>query len=267
MPRHLNRLSNLKVTAAKSHGLYADGGGLYLQVAAGGSKSWIFRYKRNRKARDMGLGRLDDVSLANARERAAACRKQHRDGHDPIELRNAEAAERRLKEARATTFDDACEAYISAHETGWRNAKHRQQWRNTLIAYASPIIGDIPVADVDTDLVLHVLQQRVDGPGGSKIPLWNARSETASRVRGRIEAVLDWAKARGLRTGENPARWRGHVSNLLPKRSKVRRVRHHPALPYADVAAFMKSLQARDGISARALEFTILTAWRWVHAG
>jgi integrase len=124
------------------------------------------------------------------------------------------------------------------------------------------MIGDVPVQDVDTDLVLRVLQQAVDGPGGKKAPLWNARSETASRVRGRIEAILDWAKARGMRNGENPARWRGHIANLLPKRSKVRRVRHHPALPYVGMASFMKALRARESISAHALEFTILTASR-----
>ena len=181
-------------------------------------------------------GSLATVPLAKAREMAAECRRQRLAGSDPIEARKATRADARLLAARSTTFDAACDAYIAAHEASWRNAKHRQQWSNTLATYASPVIGGVPVQDVDTALVLEILE-----------PLWRTKTETASRVRGRIEAVLDWAKARGLRAGENPARWRGHLSNLLPKRSKAQRVRHHPALPYRDVPAFIAALRKLDG--------------------
>ena len=251
MARSINRLSHLKVAAAKKRGLYADGGGLYLQVAPGGSKSWLFRFKMDGRARDMGLGPLNSVSLANAREIATECRQQRLAGLDPIEARKAAKADARLLAARATTFDAARDAYIAAHEASWRSAKHTQQWRSTLATYATPVIGGLPVQDVDTPLVLKVLE-----------PIWNTKTETASRVRGRIELILDWAKARGLRVGENPARWRGHLSNLLPKRSKIRRVKHHPALPYAEMPAFMTALRRREGFAPRALEFVILTAAR-----
>jgi integrase len=251
MARSINRLSHLKVAAAKKRGLYADGGGLYLQVARGGSKSWLFRFKIDGRTRDMGLGPLNSVSLANAREIATECRQQRLAGLDPIEARKAAKADARLLAARATTFDAARDAYIAAHEASWRNAKHGRQWRSTLATYATPVIGGVPVQDVDTPLVLKVLE-----------PIWNTRTETASRVRGRIEAILDWAKARGLRVGENPARWRGHLSNLLPKRSKVRRVRHHPALPYAEMPAFITTLRRHEGFAPRALEFVIMTATR-----
>jgi integrase len=151
---------------------------------------------------------------------------------------------------------------MASHESGWRNWKHRQQWRNSLKSYAYPALGKLPVSEIDTELVLKVLRQPVGMGSGRSSPLWNARSETASRVRGRIEAVLSWAKARGLRSGENPAQWRGHLDQLLPPRSKVRRLRHHPALSYAELPAFMEELRGRSGISPRALEFTILTASR-----
>jgi len=251
MARSINRLSHLKVATAKKRGLYADGGGLYLQVARGGSKSWLFRFKIDRRSRDMGLGPLNSVSLAQAREIATECRQQRLAGMDPIEARKAAKADAKLLAARATTFDVARDAYIAAHEASWRNAKHGRQWRSTLVTYATPVIGGVPVQDVDTPLVLKVLE-----------PIWNAKTETASRVRGRIEAILDWAKARGLRVGENPARWRGHLSNLLPTRSKIRRVQHHPALPYAEMPAFMIALRRRQGCAPRALEFVILTAAR-----
>jgi integrase len=248
--QRINRLSHLKVAAAKAKGLYPDGGGLYLQVAPAGSKSWVFRFKVDGRARDMGLGSVATVPLSKAREIAAECRRQRLVGLDPIEARKSARADARLWAARATTFDAARDAYIAAHEASWRNPKHRQQWSNTLTSYVSPVIG-VPVQDVDTALVLKILE-----------PIWRTKTETASRVRGRIEAVLDWAKARGLRAGENPARWRGHLSNLLPRRSKVQRVRHYPALHYRDVPAFIAALKELDGVAPRALEFVILTAAR-----
>ena len=251
MGRSIDRLSAVKVASVKSKGLYPDGAGLYLQVAAAGSKSWIFRFKLDGKARDMGLGPLATVSLAKARELAAECRQQRYGGLDPIEARKVKRAQQRLEAAKSTTFDAASDAYIAAHSSGWRNEKHRAQWESTLASYASPVIGAVSVQDVDTALVMKVLE-----------PIWNTKTETASRVRGRIEAILDWARARGLRSGENPARWRGHLDHLLPKRSKVRRVRHHPALPYAELPEFMEKIRSKEGATPRALEFVILTAAR-----
>ena len=251
MARTINRLSDKAVQAKKGKGLYPDGGGLYLQVNGPTSKSWVFKFKLDGRARDMGLGSLSAVSLAEARRKAAQARRLRSEGSDPIAKRGAQRAQERLTAARSVTFRDCAEQLISSHEAGWKNEKHRQQWRNTLITYAYPVLGAIPVGDVSTDLVLKVLE-----------PIWATKTETASRLRGRIEAVLNWAKAREMRTGENPAQWRGHLDHLLPARSKVRRVVHHPAMPYRDVPAFMARLRRREGITPRALDFTILTAAR-----
>jgi integrase len=199
----------------------------------------------------MGLGSLDEVSLAEARLKAADCRKLRQAEVDPIEDRKAAQAQAALVAAKSMTFDDCRNAYIHAHAPAWKNAKHRQQWINTLNAYCSPVFGRVPVQGVDVSLVLKVLE-----------PIWSTKPETASRIRGRIETILDWAKARGLRTGENPARWRGHLDHLLPARSKVREVKHHAALPYAEIAAFLRELRGQKGIAARALEFAIITAAR-----
>jgi integrase len=227
------------------------GGGLYLQVTGTGAKSWIYRYMLRGREREMGLGSLLAVSLADARTKATECRRLRQTGVDPIEVRKKERDQARLDAATALTFKDAATAYISAHRTGWRNPKHIWQWGATLTTYANPIIGDLSVQAIDTTLVLKVLE-----------PIWPAKPETASRLRGRIEAVLDWATVRGYRKGENPARWRGHLSKLLPARSKVRKVKHHTALPYADLPDFLVALRTQRGIAARALEFTILTAAR-----
>jgi integrase len=247
----INKLSALEIKHAKVPGLHGDGGGLYLQVGEGGAKSWIYRYTLNGKTREMGLGPCRSVSLAEAREKAQECRRL-RDQHiDPIEHRR-DARTRALLEATANiTFDEASAAYIEAHRAGWRNAKHAAQWESTLKTYAEPILGRLPVQVIDTKLVLKVIE-----------PIWATKVDTAYRVRGRIEAVLDWTKARGYRDGENPARWKGHLDKLLPLRSKVRKVAHHPALPYAELPAFMECLRNMNGVAARALEFTILTAGR-----
>jgi integrase len=203
------------------------------------------------RAREMGLGGLSKVGLADARTIAAEHRLQLAKKIDPIKVREAENSEKRIEAARSMTFNDCATAYVKAHQAGWRNTKHRQQWENTLTTYVSPVFGSLPVADVDVGLVMKVLES-----------LWTAKPETASRVRGRVEGVLDWAKASGFRDGENPARWRGHLSNLLPARSKVRAVKHHAALPYVEIGAFMADLRAREGSAAAALEFLILTAAR-----
>ena len=232
-------------------GMYHDGGGLYLQVSAAGAKSWIYRFMLDGRAREMGLGPLNVISLAEARKRAAECRKSRLDGIDPIEARRAQRGRRKLEAGRAMTFDKCAAAYIEAHKASWKNGKHAEQWRGSLRNYASPVFGSSPVQAIDLGLVMKALE-----------PVWRTKSETASRVRGRIEAVLDWATVRGYRKGENPARWRGHLDKLLPARSKIQKVEHHPALPYDEIGEFTAVLRDQEGIGARALEFLILTAAR-----
>ena len=251
MPRTAKRLTALKVNALRKPGLFADGDGLYLQITPTGAKSWVFRFKANGRARDMGLGPISTVNLAQAREKAADCRRLRSNGKDPIEERKTAQAAARAAEAQRTTFREAAEQMLAAHEVGWRSPKHRHQWRSTLATYVYPVIGDISVAAVDRALVLKIVE-----------PLWRTKPETASRIRGRIERVLDAAKARGQREGENPAAWRGNLDAALPKRSKIQNVRHHPALDYNDLPGFMSELRERQGITPRALEFTILTAAR-----
>ena len=199
----------------------------------------------------MGLGPLDAVSLSRARELALECRQLRATGIDPIEQRNAQRAEAQIAAARSTTFDQCRDAFLDSHKVGWRNAKHRQQWLSTLSTYVSPVFGAVPVQSIDTALVMKVLQ-----------PLWAEKNETGSRVRGRIESILDWAKVSGLRMGENPARWRGHLAFLLPARSKVHTVRHFSALDYRSVGQFMLELRQRKATAARALELLILTGAR-----
>lgn len=247
----INKLSVATVAAKSKPGLYADGLGLYLQVAKGGSKTWIFRYMLAGRPRKMGLGSVHTVSLKLAREKAQECRLKLLDADDPIEARKAVRMEKLALSATALTFAQAAEQYIKAQRAGWKSIKHAGQWKATLETYAYPVFGDLAVGRVDVGLVLKAIE-----------PIWQTKTETASRLRGRIESVLDWATARGLRSGENPARWRGHLENLLPARSKVAKVQHHAALPYADMAAFMADLRAMQGVSAKALEFAILTATR-----
>jgi integrase len=199
----------------------------------------------------MGLGPLHIVSLAEARERAREARRLRHEGTDPIEARKAKQAEDRLAAAAAMTFQECAERYIEAHQAGWKNPKHAKQWPSTLETYVYPVFGALPVQAVDVALVMKVLE-----------PIWRIKPETAGRVRGRIESVLDWATARGYRKGENPARWRGHLDKLLPARGKVRKVEHHPALPYIEMGDFISALHKQEGVGARALEFLILTATR-----
>ena len=251
MAHKLNRLAARMVATVARPGLYADGGGLYLRVGRGGAKSWCLRYMLDGKAREMGLGGLTKIGLADARKKAAAQRLLLVDKVDPLERREAENNAKKIEAARSVTFDQCAKAYIEAHKTGWRNAKHAQQWTNTLAAYVYPAFGSVPVGDVDVAMVMKVLE-----------PLWTSKPETAGRVRGRIEAVLDWSKVRGFRAGENPARWRGHLDHLLPTRSKIRQVKHHAALPYRELGAFMRELRTNEGTAAAALEFLILIAGR-----
>ncbi|MGZ5897701.1 MAG: tyrosine-type recombinase/integrase, partial [Xanthobacteraceae bacterium] len=255
MARNINRLTAVAIRNAKP-GMHADGGGLYLQVSPGTAgnthnKSWLFRYAVSGRERQMGLGSLNTVSLAEARDMALQYRQQRQQGVDPIEARNVERAQMRTDDAKSMTFDQCSKAYIAAHRAGWSNVKHASQWTNTLATYASPVFGKLPVQTIDVGLVMKVLE-----------PIWTTKTETATRVRERIESVLDWAGARGYRSGENPARWKGLLDKLLPKPSKVSKVKHHAALPYAEVGAFVALLRQREGVAARALEVTILTAAR-----
>ena len=251
MARTKHRLSAKRVENAKKPGLYADGGNLYLRIAPGSSKGWIFRYTLGGKTRDAGLGSYPTVSLAAAREEAETLRRQIKDGIDPIETRKAARAAVRAETEQAVTFEDCALRYIASHEAGWKNDKHRAQWRSTLKTYVYPVVGRLPAKEVTTSHVMQILE-----------PIWQSKSETASRIRGRIEVILNWAKVRGYRDGENPAQWRGHLDQLLPPKGKVRRVVHHPALPYQEMPTFMKLLREQNGISARALEFLVLTASR-----
>jgi integrase len=251
MARTIGKLTALAVDKAKRRGYYGDGGGLFLQVSTSGSKSWVFRFKDAGKLREMGLGATHTIGLAEARDKARECRCLRLDGIDPIEARKVARAQARLAAATATTFKDCAERYIASHGAGWRSRAHAAQWPSTLGRYVYPVFGSLPVQVIDVGLVLKALE-----------PIWTAKPETANRVRGRIESVLDWAAARGYRQGDNPARWRGHLENLLPNKSKMRRVKHHAALPYAEIGEFIAQLHQQEGIAAKVLEFTILTAAR-----
>ena len=237
---NFKRLSSRTVDTAKP-GKYADGGGLYLVVADSGSRKWVFRFTRDGKAREMGLGAASGGTLADARHKAAEAQRLIADGKDPLS--------ERAKQNETPTFEKMSEDVIASLEQGFRNEKHRKQWRSTLRDYAGPLMT-MKVDAIETDDVLKALR-----------PIWSVKSETASRVRGRIEKILDAAKARGYRRADNPARWRGHLDHLLPKQAKLSRG-HHAALPYADVPAFVETLRQRNAIAGRALEFCILTAAR-----
>jgi len=250
MARTTGRLTALKVERAKAPGMYADGGGLYLQITEGGA-SWVYRYMLNGRAREMGLGPLALFGLSEARAKALDARRLRHEGVCPIEARRAARAQTRLDAAKAMTFQQCADRYIKDHRAGWRNGKHVEQWESSLRRFTFPVIGALPVQAIDTALVRKVLD-----------PIWTTKPETASRVRGRIESILNWAKASGYRTGENPARWKGHLDHLLAERTKVSMVEHYAAMPYDQLPGLLVELRAQDGIVARALEFTILTAAR-----
>jgi integrase len=240
------KLTALRVRTLAKPGRYSDGDGLYLQVRDAAHRSWLFRYARHGKGHWLGLGAAADVTLAEARDKARECRRRLLDGLDPIEARRAAQAA-----SVGVSFKTVALQYIAAHESTWRNPVHRAQWNSTLESYAFPHMADLPVSNVSVGSVMKVLE-----------PIWREKPETASRLRGRIESVLDFATARGWRTGDNPARWRGHLQNLLPARAKVARVEHHAALPWAETGAFMAALTGQEGVGARALAFTILSAAR-----
>jgi integrase len=256
------RLTTKRVLKAlKRPGRYGDGAGLYLQVVNPSNASWVLRYERSGKETMLGLGPLHTVSLAEARTRARTARLSLLDGVDPLQAKKAAKVQRALAAAKAMTFSDAVRGYLKQHESKWGNPRHALQWRTTL-AMAEPIIGSLPVSEIDIPLVLKVLEQKVEArrdiPAG---PFWMTRPETASRLRGRIEKVLDWAKARGYRSGDNPAAW-SVIGHVLPARRQLAKVNHHPALDYRGVPTFMAALRQRHSVAAQALEFTILTAAR-----
>ncbi|CAJ4021087.1 putative phage integrase [Burkholderia pseudomallei] len=249
--RTLNRLTAVQVSRAKKRGVYSDGGGLYLQITRTLTKSWLFRYMRNGVSRGMGLGPIHTVSLAEARIKAQDVRRMLLDGIDPLEAKKAKRQAERRERLKSLPFRDCAHQYIDAHRKSWKNEKHAAQWGSTIETYANPVIGNVMVAEIDTDEIMRVLE-----------PIWADKTETATRLRGRIESVLAWATVRGYRTGLNPARWKGHLDHLLPKPSRLRKTNHHAALPYTEAPTFMKTLQQHEGAAALALQLVILTASR-----
>ncbi|HEU0044212.1 tyrosine-type recombinase/integrase [Sphingomonas sp.] len=252
MAKKAKELSALAVSKLKAEGRYAVGGadGLHFRIT-GNSKAWVLRIKIGTKRSDIGLGPYPEVSLADARELAREHRRKVRTGIDPLAEKREARAALRVAKAKTKTFEECARAYVESQRAGWKNEKHAKQWSATLETYAYPVFGSLPVDTVDRGMVLDVLN-----------PIWATKTETAKRLRGRIEGVLDWAKVSGYRDGENPARWRGHLDKLLAAPSKVRKVEHHAALPYAEIGAFMAELRKRDGVAPRALELAILTAAR-----
>jgi integrase len=262
MARERGKLTAFEVERKKQPGTYNDGGGLYLQVTSPSARSWLFRYRspghlsRNGKplTREMGLGSLSVVSLHEAREEGAKCRQALRNGVDPLEMKRANRERAHLAAAKSLTFREAAQAYHAAHRASWRSALHAEQWSTSLDQHVMPTLGHLSVAAIDTTLLMKVIE-----------PLWVCKTESASRIRARIERILEWAKVRGYRSGENPARWKGHLDMLLAKPGALKKAngsRNYSALPYAQIAEFMVELRRHDTVAARALEFTILCAAR-----
>src|SRR5712672_2419376 len=252
MPKTAKPLSAREVATIKKPGIHFDGHGLALRVGPTGAKSWIFRYTGpDGKRHDLGLGPTHTVSLAEARELALQARKIRREDKDPLAEKREARQRHRVSAAKTVTFAEAADAYIQSQMAGWRDPRAAPQWRASLRDHALPVIGTLPVDAIDTGFVMQCLS-----------PIWTTRTETASRVRGRIESILDWARVHGYRAGENPARWKGNLEKLLPKKNKVRPVEHHAALDHSQIGAFMAELRQQEGIAARALEFVILTACR-----
>lgn len=251
MSRIKNKLTARTVETKKTPGYYSDGGNLYLRVSQNLTKTWAFYYKKEGKRTEMGFGSVSNVTLEQARDKADQLRKQLSNGIDPLTERQQQENERKAQRAKFMTFQQCADAYINAHKAGWKNLKHIQQWQNTLAQYAFPVFRDLDVKSIDTGLITKCLE-----------PIWLTKNETAGRVRGRIESILDWATVHKYREGVNPARWRGHLDKLLAKPSKVQKTEHHSALPYTDINGFIDQLHQQDGIAAKCLEFTILTAAR-----
>jgi integrase len=257
MPRRAKPLSARRAETAPP-GRHYDGDGLHLLVREDGSGFWVYRFTSGGRTREAGLGRArgrNAVTLAEARAKATKMRQQVRDGIDPLTERDATAAKQKAEAARtkasAITFRDVADRYLAGHETSWRSRKHRQQWAHTLKDYVFPTIGDLPIAEVGTGHVMQILE-----------PLWREKTETAARLRGRIENILAYGTARGWRSGPNPAEWRNHLVNLLPARNKIARVQHHRAIDWREIGTFMAQLREQEGVAARCLEYAVLTAAR-----
>lgn len=251
----MGKLTAKQIENLTTPGTYEDGDGLRLLIKPNAKKYWVLRFQLSGKRREMGLGSYPAVGLKEARQNSSDKRRLLRDGVDPLQARDddraAQVAAEQRRKSKSITFLDVSVDYIEAHRSGWKNVKHAQQWTNTLATYAVPIIGDLATNQITTEHILEILK-----------PIWCSKAETASRVRNRIELVLDAAKARGLREGENPARWRGHLDKLLPPSSKAKRTQNHPALPYSELSRFIQALNRVEGQSACALKMTILTACR-----
>jgi integrase len=256
----IEKLSSHKLKSLlskKRWGRHGDGGGLYLDIHPVGKKgtagaSWIYRFMMDgRRSREMGLGPFPDISLAEARDLAQECRRQKLKGIDPLDARNAARDAKRAEAAKKIKFKDCAQKYFDANRAGWRNPKHAVQWMASLETYAYPVIGDLPVGEIDTGHITKILE-----------PIWATKTQTASRVRGRIESVLSYATTHGWRQGPNPATWRGHLANVLPKPSRVAKVEHHPALPWKEIGGFVAELRRQGGMAADALELAILCASR-----
>lgn len=253
MPKKAPELSALEVKRLTKAGFYAVGGvaGLHLQVNNSGARSWILRATVGGKRRDIGLGGFPDVPMADAREKARQARLQIEQGIDPVQARKEARSLLEAAQRKEITFEQSAREFMASKGVEWKNAKHSQQWENTLASYAYPIIGKLQVKDVELGHVVKILE-----------PIWTEKTETAKRLRGRVESVLDWSTVRGYRTGENPARWKGYLDTILPAPSKVAKRDHHKALPVDEMGKFIQDLQVREGVSARALEFLVLTAAR-----
>ena len=244
-------LTQLKINGIKNKGRYADGDGLYLQVSASGTKSWIFRYqlKGTNKRREMGLGSLSTLSLSEAREEILKHKKVIAEGRDPKIKRDKEVTDTITRQS--WTFAKCADEYIKTYSPSWKNAKHKSQWVNTLATYANPVIGHLPVEEIDNALVMMIIE-----------PIWLTKNETANRVRNRVERILGWAIVREYRSFPNPAAWKGNLEHLLSKPSEITKVKNHAALPYAELPIFYDNLKKRDSVNALALQFIILTACR-----
>lgn len=247
----MTKLTALQIKNWAKPCMLHDGGGLYLQISKSGSKSWIYHYFSNGKSYDHGLGSFKALTLADAREAAQHCRKLRAQGFDPITEKKKQRASARLEESKLVTFKDCVEQYIESHKAAWKDSRHKGKWGRSLELHAYPVFGNLPVGQIDVNAVFNVID-----------PIWRTKNDTAARVRGRIETVLDWAKVRGFRTGENPARWKGNLSHLLPARDKIAKVNHLNSLPYADLPKFWQDLSKRSTPASVMLRFTILTAVR-----
>jgi integrase len=253
MGKRSRELGALEVSRLKSEGFHFVGtvAGLALNVTGTGARSWVLRYSIAGKRRDMGLGSYPEVTLAKAHEKAREAKEKIRVGIDPLYEKKALRSAMLAAQVKEITFRDAAGQYIEAKRSEWKNSKHAAQWESTLEQYAYPVIGKLHVKDVALPHILKILE-----------PIWKSKTETASRLRGRIENVLDWAAVHKYREGENPAKWKGHLDKILPMPSKISKVEHHDALPYSEIGSFMAELQKREGYGARCLEFAILTAAR-----